>query len=364
VSYVGPEKAWDGKKSGEDKMSRFTELEVINGVGPAVAKRLREVGVPCVEALAFMTVRRLMYTAKIGEGTIEKVVKNAQAYLGFGTSMNGLEREQQWQRARRLTTGVDSLDERLLGGIDEGSLVDIYGPARGGKSQMCHQLAITAQLPEERGGFESGTIWLDSEGSFRPLTLRANAVRFGLDPDMALSQATVQRIINLRHLLETVWRLPQMVYESNSNLIIIDSLGKFFRDDALGLEEIRVSAQDLTEIITVLQGLTITMNCIVVVTNQVFNKMANYGGNPNAPVGGHLMAHASTHRFHIRRIRQDQRKLALEDNAGLPESDTDLRIGWGGFFGTEQELKVVNAAIVDYLGILGHNVGTTVGSSW
>jgi RecA/RadA recombinase len=110
--------------------------------------------------------------------------------------------------------------------------------------------------------------------------------------------------------------------------------------------------------------MTTTMNCIVVVTNQVYNKVANYSGNPNAPVGGHLMAHASTYRFHIRRIRQDQRKLTLEDHAGLPEFDTELRIGWGGFFGTEQERKMVNNAIVDYLETLGHTVGTTGESTW
>jgi hypothetical protein len=56
--------------------------------------------------------------------------------------------------------------------------------------------------------------------------------------------------------------------------------------------------------------------------------------------------------------------VILEDNAGLPESDTDLRIGWGGLFETEQECKVVNSAIVEYLGTLGHDVRTTAGSSW
>ena len=345
-------------------MRRFTELEEIVGIGPAAAKKLRENGVPCAEVLAFIPVDRLNHNTRIGEGTACKIITAAREHLGLGRTMNGLDREQQWQHARRLTTGVGALDDSLLGGIDAGSLVDLYGPARGGKSQMCHQLVTTAQLPEERGGLDSGTVWLDSEGSFRPLTLRANAVRFGLDPETVLSQVSVQTIISRQHLLESVWRLPDQVYKNSVFLIVIDSLGKFFRTDSEYLLEQRANTMDLAEILLVLQGLITTMGCIVVVTNQVYNKVENYGGNPNAPVGGHIMAHAATYRFYLRRMKEDQRRIRLEDHVGLPESEADLRLGWGGFFGTEQERKVVSHAIVDYLGTLGHSVGITEGRVW
>lgn len=51
-----------------------------------------------------------------------------------------------------ITTGSKALDELLQGGIETGSLTEMFGEFRTGKTQMCHTLAVTAQLPIERGG--------------------------------------------------------------------------------------------------------------------------------------------------------------------------------------------------------------------
>lgn len=37
-----------------------------------------------------------------------------------------------------------------------------------GKSQICHTLAVTAQLPRGHGGGEGKVMWIDTENSFRP----------------------------------------------------------------------------------------------------------------------------------------------------------------------------------------------------
>lgn len=56
-----------------------------------------------------------------------------------------------------LTTGCPNIDGFLNGGILRRGLIEIVGPSAVGKTQIALQLAITAQLPVEFGGFGSGT---------------------------------------------------------------------------------------------------------------------------------------------------------------------------------------------------------------
>lgn len=80
-----------------------------------------------------------------------------------------------------LTTGSNALDELLKGGFETGSITEIFGEFRTGKTQLCHQLCVTCQLPVDRGGGEGKALFIDTEGTFRPQRLVAIAERYGLD---------------------------------------------------------------------------------------------------------------------------------------------------------------------------------------
>ena len=45
----------------------------------------------------------------------------------------------------------------MNGGIETGSITEIFGEFRTGKSQLCHTLAVTCQLPIDMGGAEGET---------------------------------------------------------------------------------------------------------------------------------------------------------------------------------------------------------------
>lgn len=45
-----------------------------------------------------------------------------------------------------ITTGSSNLDNLLGGGIETGSITELYGEFRTGKSQICHTLAVTCQV--------------------------------------------------------------------------------------------------------------------------------------------------------------------------------------------------------------------------
>lgn len=45
-----------------------------------------------------------------------------------------------------ITTGSTNLDNILGGGMETGSITELYGEFRTGKSQICHTLAVTCQV--------------------------------------------------------------------------------------------------------------------------------------------------------------------------------------------------------------------------
>jgi DNA repair protein RAD51 len=101
-----------------------------------------------------------------------------------------------------LSTGSTELDKLLEGGIETGSITEVYGEFRTGKTQLCHTLCITCQMALTEGGAEGKAIYLDTEGSFRPARLQAIAERFGLDPAVALENVAYARAHNSEHQME------------------------------------------------------------------------------------------------------------------------------------------------------------------
>jgi RecA/RadA recombinase len=65
----------------------------------------------------------------------------------------------------KVSTGSKALDELLGGGIESQSITEIFGEFRTGKTQLCHTLCVTAQLPKDQGGLEGKVILIDTEGT-------------------------------------------------------------------------------------------------------------------------------------------------------------------------------------------------------
>ena len=51
----------------------------------------------------------------------------------------------------QIVTGSKELDKLLQGGIETGSITEMFGEFRSGKTQLCHTLAVTCQLPIDMG---------------------------------------------------------------------------------------------------------------------------------------------------------------------------------------------------------------------
>lgn len=88
------------------------------------------------------------------------------------------------------------------------------GEFRTGKSQICHTLAVTCQLPISMGGGEGKCLYIDTEGTFRPARMLAVAERYGLNGEEVLDNIAYARAYNAEHQLSLLIQASAMMAES------------------------------------------------------------------------------------------------------------------------------------------------------
>ncbi|MGB6671342.1 MAG: hypothetical protein WBE34_02805 [Candidatus Nitrosopolaris sp.] len=120
---------------------------------------------------------------------------------------------------RRSMLRCSALDELLLGGIETQALTEFYGEFGSGKSQICHTLCATARQPIDSGGMDSGVIYIDTEGTFRPERLEQIARARGLDHRHVLKNVAVCKVYNSSHLELIVKDLGKYVNEFKAKLV-------------------------------------------------------------------------------------------------------------------------------------------------
>lgn len=146
-----------------------------------------------------------------------------------------------------LTTGSAELDKLLGGGLETGSITEIFGEFRTGKTQLCHTLAVTCQLPIEKGGGEGKCLYIDTEGTFRPERLLATAERFGLNGEEALENVAFARAYNSDHQSALLIQAAAMMSDSRYALLIVDSATGLYRTDFSGRGELSARQMHLAK---------------------------------------------------------------------------------------------------------------------
>jgi DNA repair protein RadA len=236
----------------------------------------------------------------------------------------------------KLTTGCSSLDRLLNGGIETQSLTEFYGEFGTGKSQICHQLCVTAQLPKEMGGLEGSTLYIDTENTFRTERIMQIALRFGINPQNALEKIIFAEAYTSNHQIVLLENSDEVIKENNIQLIIVDSVTSHFRSEYLGREMLAPRQQQLNRHLHKLMRLSRAFNTAAVVTNQVISQPDAFFSTGVAPVGGHIMGHMSHNRIFLRKGRNNLRIAKLTASPSLPEGEAPMRITERGIESDEE----------------------------
>ena len=221
----------------------------------------------------------------------------------------------------------------LQGGIETGSITEMFGEFRTGKTQLCHTLAVTCQLPVDQGGGEGKCLYIDTEGTFRPERLLATAERFGLSGQDVLDNVAYARAYNSDHQMQLLTQASCMMSESRYALLIVDSATALFRTDYSGRGELSARQMALAQFLRMLLRLADEFGVAVVITNQVVAQVdggAMFAADPKKPIGGNIMAHSSTTRLSFRKGRGETRICKIYDSPCLPESECVFAINEDG----------------------------------
>ena len=80
------------------------------------------------------------------------------------------------------------MDEFIGGGIETQSITEVFGEFGSGKSQISHELAVSVQLPPDKGGLSGECVFIDTENTFRPERIEQITEGFGLDVEEVLTE--------------------------------------------------------------------------------------------------------------------------------------------------------------------------------
>jgi DNA repair protein RadA len=305
-------------------------LENIKGVGPKTMAKLIDGGVDSVLGLAVSLPKEVEGMLGGSEESAQKLVFQARQHL---EKQGLLEREfipasEVYQKRRdmqRITTGSDKLDELLLGGVETQSITEFYGDYGSGKTQLCHTLCVTCQLPSDQNGLDAAAIYIDTEGTFRPERIYQIAEAKGLDPNEVLQNIFLCKVYNSSHFELVVRALDRFIERFQAKVLIVDSIISLHRAEFVGRGTLANRQQRLNHLIHRLLRLAEIFNIAVVVTNQVQTKPDTFFGDPTRPAGGNVIAHACTYRIYLKKAGA-QRIATMVDSPCHPYTDVRFQL--------------------------------------
>ncbi len=138
-----------------------------NGINAGDLKKLQEAGYHTVESVAYVPKKTLITIKGISEAKADKIIVEEYKFIFFISSFvnvlfsttqaeaqklipmgfsTATEYHQKRAELVQVTTGSKELDKLLGGGIETGSITEIFGEFRTGKTQLCLTLAVTCQV--------------------------------------------------------------------------------------------------------------------------------------------------------------------------------------------------------------------------
>lgn len=149
-----------------------------------------------------------------------------------------------------------------------------------------------------------------------------------------LDNVAYARAHNTEHQQALLLSAAAMMAEARFALLIVDSATAHFRSEFMGRGELAARQNQLGRFLRSLQRLADEFGVAVVITNQVVQANLDGGsmfaGPSVKPIGGNIMAHATTTRLQVKKGRGDTRIIKVMASPSLPEADATFSIGAEG----------------------------------
>ncbi|WP_152042813.1 DNA repair and recombination protein RadB [Salinigranum salinum] len=204
-------------------------------------------------------------------------------------------------------TGCEPLDDLLGGGVERGTVTQVYGPPAAGKTNVALCAAVRAAVD----GF---AVYVDTEG-LSPARFEQVAAAVGTVDEIA-SRVVVSNAHDFEEQEQAVRDVTE--FAERADLVVVDSVTGFYRLERTGGDEgetLRRVARQVTHLLSLARR----HDLAVLVTNQVFT-------DPDAdrvrPLGGHTLEHWTGVVLRLDRFRGGKRRATLEKHGSQPAGET------------------------------------------
>jgi DNA repair protein RadA len=324
-------------------------LKSLHDINKHLVRRLEGAGIQSIADLATATPFELLEdyysnydqdASGIDVETIsELIIKAKQKLIADGLLQKDFSSAEKMLERRgklvRFSTGSQSFDSFLGGGIETQALSEIAGEFGSGKSQLCYTLCATANVQNK----DNGIIFVDTENSFRAERIHQIAESRGIDAEEILNKINICKIYYSAHLEAVIKSLAKYIEHYKARLVIIDSIISLHRAEFSGRETLAERQQRLNTILHKLRRLAEIYNVAVVYTNQVQAQPDTFLGNgfdSMRAAGGNIMGHASTYRIFLRKMGHN-RIATMFDSPYHAYSHVKFTIGEKGIQDLEKE---------------------------
>ncbi len=224
---------------------------------------------------------------------------------------------------KRLPFNNKALDEMLGGGIEYGSLTNLYGPPGSGKTN----LAIIASISCVKEG--KRVVYIDTEGGFSP-----------------------ERLAQISKDFENVWKNILLIepktfeeqdkvirglekFLNNVGLVVLDSLVNLYRLE-LDEKNFHQVNKKLANQLAILSKISREKDIPVLITNQVYSD-----GNGIQPVSRDITKYWSKCLIELVKLEKGRRVAILKKHRSLPEGrEAHFQITQDGIISVERKFKI------------------------
>ncbi len=149
---------------------------------------------------------------------------------------------------------------------------------------------------------------------------------------VALENVAYAWAYTLEHQVELLKVAAVVMAQYCYALLVVDSATALYRTDYTGRGELSERQMQMGQFLRQLTRLAEEFGVAVLITNQV---VADPGGmsfakDSTKPIGGNIMAHASTTRLRLRKGRGENRIMTVFDSPTLPEADAQFAVSAAG----------------------------------
>jgi DNA repair protein RadB len=213
-----------------------------------------------------------------------------------------------------ISTGCSALDDLLGGGLERGTVTQVYGAPAAGKTNVALSASVAVAAA---GGL---VVYIDTEGlsldRFEDVAT-AHAERAGVDVETVTGNVVVKDALDFAEQAEAVQDVAE--FAEQADLVVLDSATGFYRlergNDVEGGDSLREVANQVTHLLSLARR----HDLAVCITNQVFT---DPDSDRTRALGGHTLEHWTGTVLRVDRYRGGKRKATLEKHRAKPAGES------------------------------------------